>query len=109
MISGEPPFHNRNQEKKLEANIKCKLRFRHENFAACNSELLGFLQSLICADPEARASVEEALEHPWLHAVQNEIVRVTHKEFLNWMDSESGSSNPSLSRQQRNEHIAGMR
>jgi calcium/calmodulin-dependent protein kinase (CaM kinase) II len=47
MFTGALPFMGADIEKKLEANVQCRLRFNHPKFDTCSNDFMEFLRSMI--------------------------------------------------------------
>lgn len=66
LLCGYPPFYHEDDGAELFKIIKRgKYSFNHQDWSKVSSEAKRFISSLLVLDPAKRATVEEALQHPW--------------------------------------------
>lgn len=69
MVTGQLPWTRRNQMQLYQQIRKCHYHVPSYVSPECNNLIKG----LICLNPEKRLTVDQALEHPWMLEVSNEI------------------------------------
>uniref|UniRef100_A0A1I7VVS1 non-specific serine/threonine protein kinase n=1 Tax=Loa loa TaxID=7209 RepID=A0A1I7VVS1_LOALO len=73
LLSGLSPFGGETDEETLRNVKKCDWNMDDPSFANISQEGKDFIMKLLMLDPKSRMTVHEALEHPWLSGVANNV------------------------------------
>lgn len=68
LLCGFSPFLSTTQTGLFEKIIQCQYDFPDPEWSGISEQAKDFIRSLLVADPKARLTAEQAVEHPWLSA-----------------------------------------
>jgi calcium/calmodulin-dependent protein kinase I len=68
LLSGTPPFYEEDNFALFEQIKACKYDFEVETWANVSDEGKDFISKILVADPKARITCQQMLEHPWMNA-----------------------------------------
>lgn len=71
LLSGYMPFNHPDDEETKAAIRKCKYTMHQERWAHVSEDAKHFVRRLLVLDPSDRLTAKQALDHPWLQAVEN--------------------------------------
>lgn len=71
LLSGYMPFNDADDEETKLAVMKCKYIMHQERWGHVSEDAKHFVRRLLVVDPSDRLTAKQALDHPWLKAVQN--------------------------------------
>ena len=66
MLSGTPPFYEEEPFKLFEQIKNCQYEFDDETWSSVSAEAKDFIKKILVADPKARLSCKQMLDHPWM-------------------------------------------
>ncbi|CAF3308218.1 unnamed protein product [Rotaria sp. Silwood2] len=73
ILSGLSPFGGQDDNETMDNIRKCNLRFPNEVFGGISEEGKDFMQKLLLKNRNARMTIHEALDHPWLREDRPEL------------------------------------
>eukprot|EP00300_Choanocystis_sp_HF-7_P042461 c9211_g1_i1.p1 GENE.c9211_g1_i1~~c9211_g1_i1.p1 ORF type:complete len:479 (-),score=105.58 c9211_g1_i1:89-1525(-) len=66
LLCGFPPFHGKDDQDLFDKICECRYEFVKPYWNRVSEDAKQFIRKLLCLDPDARMSADEALRHPWL-------------------------------------------
>lgn len=66
MLSGTPPFYEEEPFKLFEQIKNCQYEFDDETWSSVSAEAKDFITKILVADPKARLTCKQMLDHPWM-------------------------------------------
>jgi len=81
LLGGYPPFHSADATELISKIKKCDYSFRRDKWEHTTEYARDFIVKLLVSNPNDRMSAFQALEHPWMTKIEEEV----HAD--NWMDS----------------------
>ncbi|XP_043203160.1 death-associated protein kinase 1-like [Amphibalanus amphitrite] len=67
LLSGASPFLGDSQQETYANIVACDYRFDEEYFSGTSEAAKDFIARLFITDPRHRATVQDCLNHPWIH------------------------------------------
>jgi len=82
LLGGYPPFHGKDTNA-LIANINsCSYCFRRDKWEHTTEWARDFVTKLLVIQPQARLSAVDALQHPWMHQIDEELNLEEDRRYL---------------------------
>ncbi|XP_049912040.1 serine/threonine-protein kinase 17A [Epinephelus moara] len=96
MLTGISPFLGENKQETFLNISQLNVSYTEEELQQLDQAALSFIQTLLCKQPQDRATAEQCLKHPWLQSPEPQIPP-TVEEILPAEDQEVSSSSTSSS------------
>ena len=80
MLGGYPPFRDKNRDRLFDKIRKGLYEFHEKKWGDVSDEAKDLVNLLLTVDPSKRITAQEALQHPWITAVDSEEEKVSEVE-----------------------------
>uniref|UniRef100_A0A8C5QWQ1 Serine/threonine kinase 33 n=1 Tax=Leptobrachium leishanense TaxID=445787 RepID=A0A8C5QWQ1_9ANUR len=96
LLSGEPPFKAKSEEKLFEQIRKGEMNFSADVWQSVSEAARDVLQRLLNVDPAHRMTARELLDHPWLKGETRVLQRLLNvlEMMREWKDEDSEEVQP---------------
>lgn len=74
LLGGYPPFHDDNQRALFRKIVKGDYQFHPDYWSAVSNEAKDLIRGLLTLNPSKRLTVQQALQHPWVKAADEELL-----------------------------------